>query len=139
MTANAEKAPATEMARQMDRNDMATAPLVTLFATAPSAAACARSRSGKISELTTQQMGPIPTEKNATSPHTVRMATAMPAPLDTHPCARRKSAADRTARQAVMPTVLTYSSGFRPTRSISGLSVDSTVSMPAGIGRRPFK
>ncbi|KAG2602548.1 hypothetical protein PVAP13_5KG696000 [Panicum virgatum] len=27
----------------------------------------------------------------------------------------------------------------RPTRSISGLSVDSTVSMPAGIGRRPFK
>ncbi|CAL4953257.1 unnamed protein product [Urochloa decumbens] len=27
----------------------------------------------------------------------------------------------------------------RPTRSIGGLSVDSTVSMPAGIGRRPFK
>ncbi|EES01898.1 protein IQ-DOMAIN 14 [Sorghum bicolor] len=27
----------------------------------------------------------------------------------------------------------------RSTRSISGLSVDSTVSMPAGIGRRPFK
>ncbi|PUZ53525.1 hypothetical protein GQ55_5G058100 [Panicum hallii var. hallii] len=27
----------------------------------------------------------------------------------------------------------------RPTRSISGLSVDSSVSMPAGIGRRPFK
>ncbi|WVZ67855.1 hypothetical protein U9M48_016877 [Paspalum notatum var. saurae] len=27
----------------------------------------------------------------------------------------------------------------RPTRSISGLSVDSTVSMPAGLGRRPFK
>jgi len=27
----------------------------------------------------------------------------------------------------------------RSTRSISGLSVDSTVSMPAGLGRRPFK
>uniref|UniRef100_J3M2P8 Uncharacterized protein n=1 Tax=Oryza brachyantha TaxID=4533 RepID=J3M2P8_ORYBR len=122
MTAKTEKAPATEMARQTDRKDMATAPLVTLFITAPSAAACDRSRSGKISELITQQMGPIPTEKKATSPHTVRMATAMPALLETDPCASMASVAASTTRQAVMPTVLTYSSGFLPTRSMSKMA-----------------
>ncbi|NP_001143612.1 uncharacterized protein [Zea mays] len=66
--------------------------------------------------------GPIPTEKKATSLHTVRMATPTPAPRDTDPRACRKRAADSAARQPVLPTMLTYSSGFRPTRSISTMA-----------------
>ncbi|GMY10074.1 hypothetical protein FCV25MIE_05313, partial [Fagus crenata] len=76
------KTPAMEIVQDTERKDMATRPLHTLLPTAPSAAAWARSLKGNISVVTTQQIGPIPTEKKATFPQTDKIDMAIP----TCPC-----------------------------------------------------
>lgn len=100
---NTKNVPPTVMARDTERKDMATIPLQTLFPTAPSADACALSRNGKISDVKTQQTGPIPIEKKATFPQTKRSAKAIPSV----PWPRNVRVKLRLKRQRVIPTVLT--------------------------------
>ena len=50
----------------MDKNVIVTTPAVTLFTITPALTPCARSFVGKISEVYTHVIGPVPIEKNAT-------------------------------------------------------------------------
>ena len=97
------KTPATEIAWETERKDMATRPLHTLFPTAPSAAAWERSLKGKISDVKTQQIGPIPTEKKATFPQTDKIDKAIP----NCPCPSKERESPKLNKQIVIPIVLT--------------------------------
>ena len=76
MTAKMKNGPARPVASARERNDMATAPDATRFTAVPMPMACARNRSGKISDVSSQLMGPRPMEKKATNTQTLEMARA---------------------------------------------------------------
>ncbi|KAI4378314.1 hypothetical protein MLD38_015806 [Melastoma candidum] len=93
---------------------MVIRPLHTLLPIEPRAMARARSCMGKISDIKTQQMGPILIEKKTTSPQKERIARA--APL--WPLKWRERLTRATNRRIVIPILLAYNEGFLTSLSI---------------------
>ena len=99
---------------------MVMAPLMIRFIAVPSAQPCARSRSGKISELYTHAIGPIPIENDATNASTDAMLTADRAVAPSAGAARPVitcSVDASVTSETTIPPALVRSSGLRPKRS----------------------
>ncbi|KAJ6814879.1 putative polyol transporter 5 [Iris pallida] len=104
-------------------NVIVSTPLVTRLTPTPMLAPCARSLSGKISDVYTHVIGPSPIEKKATYRRIDAMHIAIAhVSLSSGWRSMTVSPKPSPASDATMPPTLERSSGRRPTRSMRNVA-----------------